>query len=197
MRGVLVLLVLVLAAPAGAAVIVPDQPVMRLDDIGLYDVGYAYRGGPEKHFPAGWTGFSEETGVWCQDAGVRNGKRAFLLHCPWRGGTGISFQQFTFEVPKVARVLLRGAVALREDAVGKSDGVTFRIFANTRKLLEVHRVDANWRPFEYGDPPNSNARSIISCIAAHTLARKNSALAKNSGASQRNSTGPSMRFASG
>lgn len=46
-------------------------------------------------------------------------------------------------------MLLRGATALREDGVGKSDGVTFRIKAGPRKLLEVHRTDASWRDFEF------------------------------------------------
>jgi hypothetical protein len=143
------LAVLLVARANAAAAILPDQPVMRLDEIGLYDVGYAYRGQPEQQFPAGWSGFSEETGVWYQDAGVQHGKSAFLLHCPWRNGTGIAFQQFHFALPAASRILVRGATALRQDAIGKSDGVTFRLLVNGRLLLETHRTDADWQPFEY------------------------------------------------
>ncbi|MCS6951205.1 MAG: hypothetical protein NZ520_12160, partial [bacterium] len=76
--------------------ILPDAPVVRLDEIGLYTVGYAYRGQTERLFPPGWqSDFEEATGVACLPTGVVNGKRAFLLHCPWRGGTGIAFQTFT------------------------------------------------------------------------------------------------------
>jgi hypothetical protein len=128
--------------------IVPDEPVMQLDEIGWYVVGYAYRGQEERLFPAGWSGYFEErTGVACQPAGVVNGKRAFLLHCPWRGGTGVAFQTFTFRLPKAKRVFLRGFTAMRPDIVNRSDGATFRVFVNGKKMMEEHRTDAQWKPF--------------------------------------------------
>jgi hypothetical protein len=142
---------LVLLAPAGAApVITPDMAVMRLDEIGLYEVGYAYRGKPEQQFPVGWSGFFEDhTGVACQPAGTQQGRAAFLLHCPWRNGTGIAFQQFTFQLPAARSISLRGATALRTDAVGKSDGATFRVFVEGKKLLDVNRTDDAWQPFSF------------------------------------------------
>src|SRR5512138_3305523 len=80
--------------------ITPDLPVMNLDEVGVYAVGYAYRGQTERQFPLGWSGFFEErTGVACEPFGTQNGNSAFLLHCPWRNGTGISFQQFVFSLP--------------------------------------------------------------------------------------------------
>lgn len=128
--------------------IVPDEPVMQLDEIGWYVVGYAYRGQEERLFPAGWSGYFEErTGVACQPAGVVNGKRAFLLHCPWRGGTGVAFQTFTFRLPKAKRAFLRGFTAMRPDIVNRSDGATFRVFVNGKKMMEEHRTDAQWKPF--------------------------------------------------
>lgn len=132
-------------------VIVPDEPAMNLDELGVYAVGYAYRGKPEQQFPLGWSGFFEDrTGVACEPFGAQQGKRAFLLHCPWRNGTGVTFQQFKFEIPASAnRVWLRGATALRSESVGKSDGVTFRLFANGRKLLDYHQADDTWRPFAF------------------------------------------------
>ena len=123
--------------------IVPDAAVLKLDDMGLYRVGLVYRGQSEHDFPTGWSGpFDEATGVACQPVGVQNGKQALLLHCPWRNGTGVAFQEFHVQLPRASRVLLRGATALREDGVGKSDGVTFRIMAGSRKLLDVHRTDS-------------------------------------------------------
>src|SRR5579862_8803451 len=95
-----VFLVLLDGAVAAQPPIAPDTPVMRLDEIGLYGVGYAYRGQPEHAFPIGWAGFFEErTGVACEPAGSQNGRKAFLLHCPWRNGTGIAYQQFDFRLP--------------------------------------------------------------------------------------------------
>jgi hypothetical protein len=138
---------LVLGQPA----IVPDNPVMNLDELGVYAVGYAYRSQAEQQFPLGWSGFFETaTGVACQPAGTQNTRRAFLLHCPWRGGTGLAFQQFTFSLPASAsRILLRGAAALRTDIVGQSDGAVFRVFINGQKQLDVTRTNDVWLDFEY------------------------------------------------
>ena len=129
-------------------VIVPDQPAMRLDDLGLYEAGYALRGGPEVRLPVGWTsGLDSPTGAACQSAGVQNGREAWLLHVPWRGRTGVTFQEFTLRLPRAPKIILRGATALRADAVGKSDGVTFRVFVDGAKRLDVNRADDAWQPF--------------------------------------------------
>ena len=129
-------------------VIVPDQPAMQLDDLGLYEAGYALRGGPEMRLPVGWTsGLDSPTGAACQSAGVQNGREAWLLHVPWRGRTGVTFQEFTLRLPRAPKIILRGATALRADAVGKSDGVTFRVFVDGAKRLDVNRADDAWQPF--------------------------------------------------
>jgi len=151
----LVLLALILAAlPVTARaqpVITPDLAQMNLDELGVYAVGYAYRGQPEQQFPLGWSGFFEErTGVACEPFGTQNGKSAFLLHCPWRNGTGISFQQFVFALPtQASRILLRGATAMRSENVANSDGVTFRLYVNGAKLFDYHQTNDVWRTFEY------------------------------------------------
>ena len=142
--------VLVTAATAQPAV-TPDAPVMNLDELGVYAVGYAYRDQPEQQFPVGWSDFFEEhTGVACEPFGTQNGERAFLLHSPWRNGTGITFQQFVFSLPtKATRILLRGATAMRSENVTNSDGVTFRLYANGSQLLDYHQTNDVWRLFEY------------------------------------------------
>lgn len=150
MRWLLVLCVVwglrLLAGP----VVAPDRGVMALDELGMYTVGYAYRGQPEQQFPLGWSGvFEEQTGVACAPFGMQDDKAAFLLHCPWRHGVGLAFQQFTFSLPRAPRITLRGATALATPAVEKSDGAVFRVFANGEKLLEVLQTNATWRPFEF------------------------------------------------
>jgi hypothetical protein len=131
--------------------ITPDLALLNLDELGVYTVGYAYRGQPEQQFPLGWSGFFEDrTGVACEPFGNQNGQAAFLLHCPWRNGTGLSFQQFAFTLPTQAtRILLRGATAMRSENVTNSDGVTFRLYANGQKLFDYHQTNDLWRPFEY------------------------------------------------
>ena len=137
-------------AAAAQPSITPDLPVMKLDEVGVYAVGYAYRGQAEQQFPLGWSGFFEDrTGVACEPFGAQNGKSAFLLHCPWRNGTGITFQQFVFSLPAQAtRILLRGATAMRSQNVTNSDGVTFRLYANGSKLFDYHQTNDVWQPFE-------------------------------------------------
>ena len=129
-------------------IIVPDQPVMTLDEIGLYEAGYALRGAAEEHLPVGWTsGLDSPTGTACQSAGSQNGREAWLLHVPWRGRTGVAFQEFTLKLPRVPKIVLRGATAIRSDGAGKSDGVTFRVFVDGDKRLEVNRTDSTWQTF--------------------------------------------------
>lgn len=128
----------------------PDSAILKLDELGLYRIGLAYRGRQQEEFPIGWSGpFDERTGVACQGLGTIRGRPGLLLHCPWRGGTGVTFQEFHIQLPARLRTHLRGATALREDGVGKSDGVTFRIEANGKRLLDVHRADAEWKPFDF------------------------------------------------
>ncbi len=140
-----------------APLIAPDAGRLGLDEIGLYTVGYQYRGQEEKFFPVGWSGgFDPLTGVALQPVGEQNGKAALLLHPPWRGGTGVAFQEFRFQLPPasdVRHIRLVGATAMRNDALAapgekpKSDGATFRIFANGRKLLDEHRDDSQWKAY--------------------------------------------------
>jgi hypothetical protein len=135
---------------------------MRFDDFGDYQVGLAYRGRKEERFPDGWTGdFDDRTGIACRPFGEQNGRRAFLLHCPWRGGTGIAFQQFAVALPRARAIHLRGATAMRADIVGKSDGATFRIFVNGRKLLDVNRTDASWQLFDFDLTALAGQRAVI------------------------------------
>jgi hypothetical protein len=151
-RALLFLSAAVLVASAKAQPAVsPDLPVMNLDEMGVYAVGYAYRSQAEQQFPLGWSGFFEDrTGVACEPFGTQNGERAFLLHCPWRNGTGVAFQQFVIRLPAGAtRILLRGATAMRSQNVANSDGVTFRLYADGTKLFDYHQTNDVWRDFEF------------------------------------------------
>ena len=140
-------------------IIEPDAARLSFDELGLYAVGYQYRGQNEKQFPIGWSNdFESRTGVALKPAGTQNERAAWLEHPPWRNGTGITFQEFRIQLPtadKVQRIMLRGATAMRADALAKadekakSDGVTFRIKANGRTLLDEHREDAQWKDFQF------------------------------------------------
>lgn len=135
---------------ASAPVVTPSDPVTDLDDIGLYRIGYVMRGQAEQGLPVGWTGPSDDTtGVTYMPQGVLDGRRALLLHPPWRKGPGVTFQEFTLKLPRCRRIMLRGATAVRAEAIDEPDGVTFRVICEGRKLLDVHRKDARWSDFEF------------------------------------------------
>lgn len=53
MPSLLLILSLVGADRLAAPTVTPDQAALSLDDIGLYVVGFAYRGQPEHTFPVG------------------------------------------------------------------------------------------------------------------------------------------------
>lgn len=149
-----------LACAWAAPVIAPDNPTFGFDDLGLYEVGYRFRGGSEVLFPLGAVlDFEAKTGVACRRDQPQNGRQTFLLHCPWRDGTGVAFQRFTVLLPRVKSIKLTGATALRTDAVGKSDGVTFRIFVDQVKLLETNQADDAWRPFSF-DLTGSGGKTV-------------------------------------
>ena len=140
-----------------APLIFPDADQISLDEIGRYAVGYQSRGQTEQYFPVGWSGgFEGLTGVALQSAGEQKGRQAVLLHPPWRGGTGVAFQDFRFRLPSaeaVQHIRLVGATAMRSDALAgpgeklKSDGATFRIQVNGRTLWDENRDDSEWKPF--------------------------------------------------
>lgn len=137
------------AVDSAAPVVAPADPITDLDDIGLYRIGYVLRGQPERDLPVGWTGPSDDsTGVTLMPQGVLDGRRALLLHPPWRTGPGVAYQEFHLQLPNCRSILLRGATAMRDEAVDKSDGVTFRVLMDGRKLLETHRDDEHWSDFE-------------------------------------------------
>jgi len=139
-----------LAGPAAAQpVINPDAAVMNLEELGVYAVGYAYSGQPEQQFPLGWTGTDGTSGASYSFWGEQQGRAAYLMHCPWRGGYGITFQQLAFNLPtNLTRVLLRGATAMGSAAAPNSDGVTFRVYTNGVRALDYHQTNDVWRDFE-------------------------------------------------
>lgn len=142
-------LLIIAARSHSASAMIPDSAVTDFDEIRRYEVGFAYRNKPEQHLPVGWTGaFEEESGVACFSDGIVDGKNAWLLHCPWLNGTGITFQQFAFSLPKVNKISLSGFTAMRPQAIGKSDGAIFRIYVNGSKLFEESSLTTDWKPFE-------------------------------------------------
>lgn len=127
----------------------PDASVMKLDEIGVYEIGFCLRDRVWHKFPVGWSGyFDERIGIACEPHGSQGGKAAFLLHPPWKQGAGTVYQQFTFNMPWARKITLRGATAMRSDITDKTDGVVFRVYVNGSKKMETLRKASSWQPFQ-------------------------------------------------
>ena len=126
----------------------PMPRCSKLDDLGLYRVGLAYRGQPEREFPTGWSGpFDEQTGMACQPVGIQNGRQAFCCTVPGGRAPG-SLPGVSHPASRARRAVLRGATAPRR---GRGE-VRRRHLSDhgwLAKTVDVHRTDASWQDFEY------------------------------------------------
>jgi hypothetical protein len=150
---VLLLVSLSLAFDSGPWIELPVGTT-RLTDLGLYGVTYQLRGKEPVEMPWGWSGhFTEDVGIAYYDAGVVAGRRAHVLHCPWRAGTGSVALHYFLKLPNQKPITLRFAIAMRADAVGKSDGVTFSAFVHEggkpTELMREHYAKAEWKEFRF------------------------------------------------
>lgn len=118
-------------------------------EIGNYRIGYQRLGEAPRLLPAGWVGhFERETGVsytpWTDQAG----KRALLIHCPWRGPTGITFVEYDVGLPERRPVTFSFAIAMWAETASRSDGVTFRVLVRVgegeQEMLNKHCTQAEW-----------------------------------------------------
>lgn len=125
-----------------------------LDEIGIYSVTFRYRDGQSGKMPNGWVGmFYGSTGISCTPYGEQNGKQCFLIHPPWRNGTGVTDQTFKLKLPPAKEIELEFSIAMATFVIGKSDGVTFRCFVDGRKLLDKNKSDANWSSYRFDLTP--------------------------------------------
>ncbi|MDR3710377.1 MAG: DUF5696 domain-containing protein [Capsulimonadaceae bacterium] len=139
---------------ARAAETVPVTAVLggvtNIDDIGFYGVTYRYTDGRTGSKPMGWSGhFDDKTGISATPMGVQAGKRAYLIHPIWHDGTGYTDQTYRLALPKAKSITFAFSIAMRDDVVGKSDGVTFRAFLNGEKLIDQNKTDATWADYKF------------------------------------------------
>ncbi len=143
------------AADAKPIVLPPGET--RLSDIGLCRVGYVYADGRSGLMPPGWTGhFHGATGISYTPYGRQDDKACLLIHCPWRGGTGVTYAEYPLQLPRAEPIKLELAIAMKSDmtAPNRSDGSDFRVSVATpggakKMLLEEHYDSATWKPLSF------------------------------------------------
>ncbi len=130
--------------------------ITSLDKIGYSKVSYRYDSGLTGTMPEGWSGiFTTDTGIACGPYGEQNGMHAWLIHPPWRNGTGETDQSFELALLQASRITLRFSCAMQTGSTdpGKSDGATFRFFVNGIKKVDYNTKSTMWKAFQFDLTP--------------------------------------------
>ena len=127
-----------------------------LNDIGTAQVFWQSYGKKPVAMPLGWTGhFDGPTGISYQDAGFLLGRRALLMHSPWRVPPGKTWADYRLTLPTVKPLELSFGIAMGPETVGpdKSDGVTFSCYlladGREQQLMRQHTLEARWRDYHF------------------------------------------------
>jgi hypothetical protein len=143
------------------------QPgVASLSEIGIYRMGFQRHGEPVTMMPEGWVGhFEAASGVSYTPWVKQNGKETILLHCPWRGGTGISFVEYDLELPRVKPITFSFAIAMQERVTEQSDGAHFRATItsgnDTIVACDEDRKSTEWKEFRADLSPFAGKRITL------------------------------------
>ena len=121
-----------------------------LAELGAYKVSYQLDGGERVEMPASWSGyFTDDVGIAYYNHGTVAGRRAYVLHCPWKRGPGWMRLEYALELPKQTPILLTFGIAMRPDVAKKSDGVTFTADIcqedQCRRLMNEHYTKGEWK----------------------------------------------------
>ena len=143
----------------------PPSGATALADIGIYRAGYQLYGQEVVDMPPSWSGdFTDDSGIAFLPT-THRGQPGLLLHCPWRSGTGAAFVDYRLDLPKVSPIRFDFALAMREDAVGKSDGVTFSASLSadgqTKELMREHHTKADPRAYRFDLSPYAGKQVVL------------------------------------
>jgi len=101
-------------------------------------IGYRLDGADrEVSLGVAWQGEDLPSGVQFRPVAMQQGRRTWFIHCPWRKGPGITFAEYSLDLPKDVPIRMRIAIGLSEDAP-HSDGVTYRVRVDGRPVFCRH-----------------------------------------------------------
>lgn len=152
------------AAPADADFRIPlPAGETSLNDLGAYRVFWQSYGQAAVEMPPAWSGhFDDYCGISYQDWGRVSGRRALLMHSPWRNvGPGKVWVDYTLDLPRTTPIRLAFGIAMGPDVAtpDKSDGVTFSADltadGQTRELMRRHHDTAAWLDYAFDLSPHA------------------------------------------
>ncbi|MDD5522390.1 MAG: DUF5696 domain-containing protein [Kiritimatiellae bacterium] len=159
-----------------STVTVPAIGALTLYSVKTQRVTWKYFDKPEVHMPIGWQGSDTQSGANFGKSSTARGetKPAFTMHPPYRGGVGTVFADYRLQLPKTTPLKLIFFNAIRDNSAKepKSDGVTFRVWANDQVLYEKHTDSKVWVPGE-ADLNKFSGQEILLRLESHPGPKKN------------------------
>lgn len=127
-----------------------------LCEIGAYRVWWQSYGKPPVAMPPAYSGhFTDASGISYIDWGRLMGRRALLMHSPWRVPPGKTWVDYRLALPPVKPIRLSFGIAMGPDVASpdKSDGVTFscniECDGRQQQLMRQHYTEAKWRDYAF------------------------------------------------
>ena len=156
--------------------VVPDNGTLPLWLLRTQRVAWSYYDKPLFYMPVGWQGSSTESSANLSYGPISRGatKHAIVMHPPWKPGGGTIFAEFSLQLPSVAPIKLVFANAIRDNSATEpaSDGVTFRIWADSEKLFERHTDSKKWLDAEV-DLSRFAGKRILLRLESHPGPKRN------------------------
>ena len=150
--------------------VVPDNGALPLWLLRTQRVAWCYYDKPLVYMPVGWQGSSTESSANFSYGSISRGatKHAIVMHPPWKPGGGTIFAEFSLQLPSVAPIKLVFANTIRDHTATEpaSDGVTFRVWADSEKLFERHTDSKKWLDAEV-DLSKFAGRRILLRLESH------------------------------
>jgi hypothetical protein len=134
------------------AVAVPRRGDVALTALHTQHVSWAYLGRPAEALPPGWEGREPTSFATFGRETVTRGETlaALAMHPPYRPRAGTIFAEYRLRLPDTRPLRFTFFNALRDNRPDEppSDGVTFRVWVDDRKLFERHSDTKVWLPGE-------------------------------------------------
>ncbi|MFC1792805.1 hypothetical protein ACFL3Q_04390 [Planctomycetota bacterium] len=156
--------------------IVPDNGTLPLWLLRTQRVAWSYYDKPLVYMPVGWQGSSTESSAHISYGQISRGatKHTISMHPPWKPGGGTIFAEFSLQLPSVTPIKLVFSNAIRDhtETEPASDGVTFRVWADSEKLFERHTDSKEWQDAEV-DLSGFAGKRILLRLESHPGPKRN------------------------
>ena len=130
-------------------IVIPVRGTVDLLQLKNSQVVWKYYDESEHKMSIGWQGSDQKSGTYVAVQNILRGdmRPALAVHPPWRPKGGTAFLEYCIKLPEVCPLILTFANAIRDNGEKEpaSDGVTFRVWADTDKLYEKHIEAKAWQ----------------------------------------------------